>query len=363
MTAAPDAGPVSGPPRATGAARAVGADRRILTGLQPSGQLHLGNYCGAIQPLLSLQRAAGVAMDAQGATDRRLYVFVASYHALTSVTDAAALRANTRQVVVDYLAFGLDPARVNLYLQQDVPAVTELAWLLACVCPKAAMDRQVAFKEKVARGASASLGLYTYPVLQAADILGVRPDAVPVGADQTQNVEYARDLAGRFNRAYGEVFKVPDLLIRPDGGVLPGVDGEKMSKSYGNTIDPFMAEKPLRKRIMKIVTDSSRPEDAKDPGASPVFQIFAQLAGPEDERTLRLADRYRASGEGGMGYGEAKQALFELVMDHFAEARARREEILGDEAFVDGVLRQGAEAANQVLGGVLDDARRACGLR
>ena len=331
-----------------------GNERRILTGLQPSGQLHLGNYCGAIQPLLACQ---------EDETVGDLFVFVASYHALTSVTDPAELRANCRQVVVDYLAFGLDPKRVNLYLQQDVPAVTELAWLLGCVCPKSAMDKAVAFKEKTARGASASIGLYTYPVLQAADILGVRPDAVPVGADQTQNVEYARDLAGRFNRAYGEVFKVPSLLVRPDGGTLPGVDGEKMSKSYGNTIDPFMDEKPLRKRIMKIVTDSAEPADAKEPEDSAVYRIFAQLAGADDNRTRDLADRYRASGKAGMGYGEAKQALFELVMDHFGEARKRREEILADDAIVDEVLRDGAAAANEVLSGVMDDARRACGLR
>ncbi|BAM04000.1 tryptophan--tRNA ligase [Phycisphaera mikurensis] len=330
--------------------------RRILTGLQPSGQLHLGNYCGAIQPLLGLQEAAA-------AGERKLFVFVASYHALTSVADPAVLRANCRRVVIDYLAFGLDPAKINLYLQQDVPAVTELAWLLACVCPKAAMDRAVAYKEKVDRGAKPSLGLFTYPVLQAADILGVRPDAVPVGADQTQNVEYARDLAGRFNRTYGDVFKVPELLVRADGGTLPGVDGEKMSKSYGNTIDPFMDEKPLRKRIMKIKTDSADPAVAKDPEASAVFRIFSQIAGADDLRTLALADRYRASGEAGMGYGEAKQALFELVMDHFGPARARRAEILRDDALVDGVLREGAAAANAVLAGVMDDARRACGLR
>ena len=252
---------------------------------------------------------------------------------------------------------------MNLYLQQDVPAVTELAWLLGCVCPKSSMDKAVAFKQKVEKGASASIGLYTYPVLQAADILGLRPDAVPVGADQTQNVEYARDLAGRFNRAYGEVFKVPALLVRPDGGTLPGVDGEKMSKSYGNAIDPFMDEKPLRKRIMKIVTDSAEPADPKEPEDSTLYQIFSQLAGPDDLATLALADRYRASGEAGMGYGEAKQALLGLVMDHFGEARARRAEIMADDAFVDEVLRAGAAAANEILANVMDDARRACGLR
>ncbi|MEM8782142.1 MAG: tryptophan--tRNA ligase [Planctomycetota bacterium] len=328
--------------------------KRVLTGLQPSGQLHLGNYAGAIRQLLDLQG------------DHEVFVFVASYHALTTSTDPEELRGNIRQVVVDYLAFGLDPDRCHIYLQHDVPAVCELSWLLSCVCPKSQMDKATTFKDKVAKGLSANLGLYTYPVLQAADILAVDPDAVPVGADQKQNVEIARDLAQKFNHAYGNeeepVFKLPALMMREGATTLPGVDGQKMSKSYGNGIDPFMPEKPLRKRIMKIVTDSTPPEEAKDAESSVPYQIFAALAGPDDPRTLALKERYTATGEHGMGYGEAKQALFDLVMDTFGEARRRREALTQDQGAIDAVLRDGAAAANEVLAETMARARSAVGL-
>ncbi|MEM8494174.1 MAG: tryptophan--tRNA ligase [Planctomycetota bacterium] len=327
--------------------------KRVLTGLQPSGQLHLGNYAGAIRQLLDLQH------------DHEVYVFVASYHALTTSTDSAELRQNIRQVVIDYLAFGLDPSKCYIYLQQDVPAVCELAWLLSCVCPKSQMDKATTFKDKVAKGLSANLGLYTYPVLQAADILAVDPDAVPVGADQKQNVEIARDLAQKFNHVYGSedtpVFKVPALMMREGAATLPGIDGQKMSKSYGNGIDPFMPEKPLRKRIMKIVTDSKPPEEAKDADSSVPFQIFSALAGPDDERTQKLRGRYAATGDDGMGYGEAKQALLELVMDTFAEPRKRREELMQDQASIDRVLKDGADAANARLSKTIERARKAVG--
>jgi tryptophanyl-tRNA synthetase len=287
-------------------------------------------------------------------------VFVASYHALTSVHEADKLRTNIRQVVVDYIAFGLDPARTHLYLQHDVPQVTELAWLLACMCPKHMMDKATSFKDKVAKGLDASIGLYTYPVLQAADILAVDADLVPVGEDQIQHLEITRDIAQKFNHHYGEVFKLPEVRIRPDAGVLPGIDGQKMSKSYDNTIDPFMEEKPLRKRIMKIVTDSLPQEAAKDPGKCTVFQIFRALAGSQDERTTALARRYEA---GGLGYGEAKQALFELILDHFGPARKRRAELLADPGYIDSVLKSGAAAAGGRADAVLARARKAVGLR
>ncbi len=328
--------------------------KRVLSGIQPSGQLHLGNYAGAIRQFLDLQH------------DHEMFVFVASYHALTTVRDPAILRTNIRQVVTDYLAFGLDPSKCHIYLQHDVPAVCGLAWLLGCVCPKSQMDKATTYKDKVAKGISASVGLFTYPVLQAADILAVNPDIVPVGDDQKQHVEITRDLAQKFNHAYSTkeepVFKIPDLMLRKDSATLPGVDGQKMSKSYGNTLDPFMDEKPLRKRIMKIVTDSKPPEEAKDPEGSTVFQVFAALAGREDARTVALADRYAATGEHGMGYGEAKQALFELVMETFGEARARRVELMKDPGHIDEVLRDGAAAANAVMSGVMARARKAVGL-
>lgn len=288
-----------------------------------------------------------------------MFIFVASYHALTSVRDPQELRRNIHQVVIDYLAFGLDPHKCHLYLQHDVPEVAELAWLLGCVCPKSLMDKATSYKDKVAKGLSASIGLFTYPVLQAADILAVDPDYVPVGQDQKQHVEITRDIAEAFNRAYGPVFKLPELRLRADAATLPGVDGQKMSKSYDNTIDPFMEEKALRKRIMKIVSDSTPVEAPKDPQNDATFQIFRGIAGGDDSRTAALAQRYRA---GGMGYGEAKQQLFELVLDHFGQARKKRVKLMGDPGYIDAVLKQGADAARTIIRGVLTRARAAVGL-
>jgi tryptophanyl-tRNA synthetase len=284
---------------------------------------------------------------------------VASYHAPTSGRDSDELRTNTRQVVVDYIAFDLDPEKCNIYLQQNVPQVTELAWLLATVCPKHLMDKATSYKDKTAKGLAASVGLFTYPILQAADILAVDADLVPVGEDQVQHLEITRDLAQKFNHYYGDVFKIPNYVIRDGAGILPGVDGQKMSKSYDNTIDPFMDEKPLRKRIMKIVTDSTPVDDAKDPDTCTVYQIFRAIAGNDDPRTTDLADRYRA---GGMGYGDAKGALFELILDHFSEARAKRIELLNDPGYIDQALERGAAAARETIAAVTDRARRAVGL-
>jgi tryptophanyl-tRNA synthetase len=320
---------------------------RVLSGLQPSGQLHLGNYVGAIQQFLRLQ------------DDHEMFVFVASYHALTSQSEPEQLRHDIRQVVIDYLAFGLDPAKTRIYLQHDVPQVTELCWLLSCVCPKHMMDKSTTFKDKVAKGLDASVGLYTYPILQAADILGVDANLVPVGEDQRQHLEITRDLAEKFNHRYGETFMLPEPMIRETAGSMPGIDGEKMSKSYGNTIDPFMDEKPLRKRVMKIKTDATPVEEPKDPDSCNVFQIYRAIAGEHDERTRALAERYRA---GGMGYGEAKQALYELILEHFGPARERREQLMNDPAYVDRVLRDGAAAAQEQIQQVAGRARLAAGL-
>ena len=322
--------------------------KRVLSGIQPSGQLHLGNYAGAVRQYVRMQ------------DDHEMFIFIASYHALTSGRDSEALARHVHQVVVDLLAFGLDPDRTHLYLQHDVPQVTELAWLLACVCPTHLMDKSTSYKDKVAQGLPASIGLYTYPILQAADILAVNADLVPVGKDQTQHIEITRDLADKFNHYYGEVFHLPEARVPEHAGVLPGVDGRKMSKSYDNTIDPFMDEKPLRKRIMKIVTDSTPVDQPKDPDACPVFQIHRAIAGHEDPRTVELDKRYRA---GGMGYGEAKQALFELVLEHFSEARRRRAELMADPATIDRVLERGADTARSEIDAVLSRARAACGLR
>ena len=328
---------------------------RILSGIQSSGQLHLGNYCGAIRQFLDLQ--------AQG---HEMFVFVATYHALTAMRDPLALRASCRQMVVDYLAFGLDPAQTSIYVQHDVPEVTELAWLLACVCPTSLMDKAVSYKDKVGKGFSANVGLYTYPILQAADILAPAADVVPVGKDQVQHIEITRDLAGRFNSEFNaEVFKLPTHRLAPDAELLPGVDGEKMSKSYGNTIDPFMDEKPLRKRIMGIKTDSKQVNDAKDPQTCTVFRIFRAIAGANDPRTRDLADKYldpSRQGPDGFGYGHAKQALFDLVITHFAEPRARRAGLMADQGYIDQVLKQGAAKARGAARITVDRARHAVGL-
>lgn len=321
--------------------------KRVLSGIQPSGPLHLGNYAAAIRQFIDMQ------------ADHEMYIFVASYHALTTVRDPKVLRDNVRQVVIDCLAFGIDPQRTNFYLQQDVPKVTELAWLLGCMCPKHLMDKATSFKDKLAKGLSASIGLYTYPILQAADILSVDPDVVPVGEDQRQHVEITRDLAEKFNAAYGPVFKIPDLKIREGSGLMPGVDGQKMSKSYGNAISPFLEEKALKKVIMKITTDSKGVDEAKDPETCTVFQIFRGLAGVNDPRTAELAERYR---RGGMGYGVAKQALLELILNHFGPARKRRVELMNDPGYVEQVLRQGAAAANAKASDVTARARKAVGL-
>lgn len=329
--------------------------KRVLSGIQPSGQLHLGNWAGAIRQFVAMQQS------------HEMFIFVASYHALTSVRNPAALRAASRQVVIDYLAFGLDPARTNIYLQHDVSEVTELAWLLSCICPVSMMDKAVSYKDKVAKGLTANIGLYTYPILQAADILAVDADLVPVGKDQVQHVEITRDLAQRFNHDYqAEVFTLPEYRLAPHADVLPGIDGEKMSKSYGNTIDPFQDEKALRKRVMSIKTDSKGVNDAKDPETCTVYRIVRAIAGNDDPRTVELATRYRdpslQPGGQGFGYGHAKQALFELLLDVFGPARKRRAEIMADTGYVDQVLKQGATAARARARAVTDRARAACGL-
>lgn len=325
---------------------------RVLTGLQPSGQLHLGNWCGAIQQLLDLQQ------------DHELYVFVASYHALTSSRNADDLREATRQVVIDYLAFGLDPERCHIYLQQDIPQVTELAWILSCVTPKHLMDKAVSYKDKVDKGIAANIGLFTYPILQAADILITDADIVPVGKDQIQHIEITRDIAGMVNHHWGnggqdQLLKQPEPRLG-EVPVVPGIDGQKMSKSYGNTIDPFLTGKPLRKRVMKIVTDSTPVEEPKDPTNCPVFQIFSAVAGAEATATQELAARYRAGGE---GHGHFKQSLYELLEETFAEARERRADLMAKPALVDEVLASGAAAAQAVAQPVLDRLRTATGLR
>jgi tryptophanyl-tRNA synthetase len=320
---------------------------RILTGLQPSGILHIGNYFGAIKPVLDLQGSGEV------------FLFLADLHALTSLTDAAALRENVRTAAVDLLACGLDPERTTMWRQSDVTYHTELMWILSTVTPMGLMERMVAYKEKVQRGISSNVGLFTYPILQAADILAYDADRVPVGKDQKQHLEATRDIAVKINEAFGEgTLKLPEPQIAEDVAVVPGLDGQKMSKSYGNTIDIFMPEKALRKRVMSIVTDSTPLEDPKDPDGSTIvalYRLFAPAA-----QVQQMKDEFRA---GGVGYGHFKQRLFEAIWEFYAPMRQRREEILARPGYVDEVLAEGARRAREVAGPVVERVWKAVGLR
>ncbi len=318
---------------------------RILSGIQPTGILHIGNYFGMIQRAIALEK--------EGET----FYFIANYHALTSVHDREVLRQNSRRVVIDFLACGFDPERGALFLQSDVPQVTELAWILSTVAPMGLLERAHSYKDKVARGMSASAGLFTYPVLQAADILIYDSDIVPVGKDQKQHIEMARDLAVKINETYGNVFKLPEPCIHAATETVPGLDGQKMSKSYGNTIDIFGDEKETRKRVMSIVTDSKPVEAPKDHATSTIFQLFSLLGSKDEAEEMR-----QRFANGGVGYGDFKKQLFEKLWEYFSPMRKRREEILADKLYVDNVLVQGARRANEVANEVMTRVRGAVGL-
>jgi tryptophanyl-tRNA synthetase len=318
---------------------------RILSGIQPSGVLHIGNYFGMMRPAIALQ------------SEGEAFYFIADYHALTSLRDPAALRENSRRVALDFLACGLEPERAVFFRQSDVPQVTELSWILSTVAPMGLLERAHSYKDKLARGMSPTVGLFSYPVLMAADILIYDSDVVPVGKDQKQHIEITRDLAGKINETYGEVFKLPEPRIQPETQVVPGLDGQKMSKSYGNNIDIFGDEKETRKRVMSIVTDSTPVEAPKDPARSTIFQLYSLFASKEE-----LADMRVRFEKGGTGYGEFKKELFEKLWDYFAPMRKRREEILRDKSYIDNVLSRGAERANEVAGQVIERVRGAVGL-
>jgi tryptophanyl-tRNA synthetase len=286
------------------------------------------------------------------------FYFIADYHALTTVRDPAALRANTRRVALDFLACGLDPERAVFFRQSDVPQVTELAWILSTIAPMGLLERAHSYKDKLARGLAASAGLFSYPVLMAADILIYDSDVVPVGRDQKQHVEITRDLAAKMNEAFGEILRVPEPRIQETTGTVPGLDGQKMSKSYGNTIDIFGEEKETRKRIMSIVTDSTPVEAPKDPDASSIFQLYALVASPDE-----IAEMREAFAKGGRGYGDFKQELFGRLWEFFAPMRQRRDEILAQPGYIDEVLAHGAERANAIANEVMTRVRRAVGIR
>jgi tryptophanyl-tRNA synthetase len=319
---------------------------RVLSGTQPTQDyLHIGNYFGALRQYVSFQEKY----------EEALY-FVADYHSMTSVRDAAARRRYTRNVALDYLGAGVDPERSILFRQSDVPEVCELAWLLSTVTPMGMLERAHAYKDKVANGLSADHGLFAYPVLMAADILAYRSNLVPVGRDQVQHVEMTQDMAQAFNHRYGEVFARPEVRLSPTPKV-PGVDGQKMSKSYGNTIEVFAEGKALKKSVMGIVTDSTELGQPLDPDGCTVFKLFSLFAGAEEREAM--AGRYRA---GDIGYGEAKQTLLARVDEFFAPARAKRRALLDHPDEIEDVLRQGAQRARAEAASVLDLARKAAGL-
>jgi tryptophanyl-tRNA synthetase len=318
---------------------------RILSGLQPTGALHIGNYFGMIQRAVVLQN------------EGEAFYFIANYHALTSLRDPETLRENSRRVAIDFLACGFDPERGTLFMQSDVPQVTELAWILSTVAPMGLLERAHSYKDKLARGMQASAGLFTYPVLQAADILIYDSDLVPVGKDQKQHIEIARDLAVKINETFGNVFKVPEARIHAATETVPGIDGQKMSKSYGNTIDIFGDETETRKCVMSIVTDSKPVEAAKDPATSTIFQLFSLFASKDETEEMR--ERFE---KGGTGYGDFKKQLFEKLWEYFSPMRKRREELLVDKLFVDDLLAHGARRANEVADEVMRRVRGAVGL-
>jgi len=319
--------------------------KRILSGIQPTGRLHLGNYFGMMKP----------ALDQQGQGE--LFLFIADYHALTSVPDPDQLRKDIFSVAVDFLACGLDPGKTIFYRQSDIPEVTELTWLLSVVTPMGLLERCHSFKDKIARGIPPSHGLFSYPVLMAADILAMRSDIVPVGRDQKQHLEVTRDIAGKFNLRYGEVFVIPEPDIREEVAVVPGIDGQKMSKSYNNTIEIFADPDEIRRKVMRIVTDSTPVEAPKDPDRCILFALF-RLFADEDERE-ELAAKYRA---GGVAYSAVKKELADRIISYFAPFRRRREELQANPDYVRDVLADGARKARAEAQRVLKEARKAVGL-
>ena len=324
-------------------------DPVIVSGIQPSGTLHIGNYFGALRQHIALQ------------SKHEAYYFVANYHALTSIQDAERLKKYQLDVVLDYLALGFDPTRAHLFLQSDVPQVTELAWIFYNLTPTSMLEKAVSYKDKIAQGLTPNAGLFNYPVLQAADILIYGATLVPVGSDQKQHIEMTRDIAAKFNNAFcpedEPYFPIPDALILDDVAVVPGIDGRKMSKSYDNTIGIFDEGKDLRRKVMSIVTDSTPLEDPKDPDTDNVFALI-RLFASEDERE-RIADAYRA---GGYGYGHAKKELLALITSYFAEARERRRELEQRPDFVMDVLREGGRKAREKADRVMEPVRDMMGL-
>lgn len=318
---------------------------RILSGIQPTGRFHWGNYFGAIQQYIALQ------------DEDEAYYFIANLHALTTIRDAERLREMTLDAAIDLLALGLDPKRATLFVQSDVPEVSELSWLLMTGTPMGLLERCHAYKEKKSKGLAAEAGLFTYPVLMAADILAYEADCVPVGEDQVQHVEVCRDLARSFNHHFGDVFVLPKSRVLAEAARVPGTDGEKMSKSYDNTIEIFESPKVMRKKVMRMTTDSRPMEEPKDPETDHLFELyslFVDESAREEMRAIYL--------KGGFGYGMVKKKLADAAEEYFAVAHARRSELEADREQVQQILADGAARARAKAAAVLRRAKDACGI-
>lgn len=318
---------------------------RILSGIQPSGSLHIGNYFGMMKTMIEYQSRG------------ELFCFIANLHSLTSVFDGKRLAKGTLEVAMDFLALGMDPNRSYFWVQSDVKEIPELTWYLSNFTPVGLLQRCHAYKDKVDKGIAANNGLFTYPVLMAADILAYHTNVVPVGQDQKQHVEVARDVAIRFNNTYGDIFTLPESEIAKEVAVVPGLDGQKMSKSYGNTIDIFADEKEIRKKIMRIVTDSTPVEQPKEPEKDTIYNLYRLFVTPE--QTAEMADRYR---KGGYGYGDAKKALADAVINYFAPFRAKRADLFAHPDDVRDILHRGAEKVRGIARETLDKVRAAVGV-
>ncbi len=319
---------------------------RILTGIQPSGKLHWGNYFGAMRSMFDLQ-----------AKGEQIFMFIANYHAMTTVRDGAALREMTRDVALDYLACGLDPEKSIIYRQSDVKEVQELAWFLSCLTPMGLLERCHSYKDKMAHGFDATHGLFAYPVLMAADILIMNADVVPVGKDQKQHLEVTRDLAQKFNNAFGEIFKLPDAYIPDSVATIPGTDGQKMSKSYHNAIELFEPNGSIKKKVMGIVTDSKTMEEPKEPEGNSIYELYKLFATPDE--VAQMAASFRA---GNYGYGHAKKALLEAYHRLFDPFRAKREELAKDPDTLEDILQAGAAKARSFALETMEKVRSAVGL-
>lgn len=322
-------------------------NKKILSGIQPTGEsgLHIGNYFGAIRQHIALQK------------DNDCLYFVANYHALTSMNNKEQLKENSLMIAVDYLALGFDPEKAALFLQSDVPEVTELAWILSTVTPMGLLERGHSYKDKIARGLSPNHGLFAYPVLMAADILIYDSQLVPVGKDQKQHLEMTRDIAEKFNLTYGETLVIPEELILPEVAVVPGLDGQKMSKSYDNTIEIFLDYKTLKSKVMRIVTDSTPLEAPKDPDKSVLVDLYKLFSTPEELEDMR--GKFLA---GGYGYGHAKKELLEKIWAYFEPHRKLREELINNLDYVKDVLHQGSLKARERAQMVMERVRNAAGI-